>query len=53
MDAIRGRLLERCPKKAMPWGGKSALFFQDAASIEYASEKVNIFGAHAREEKAS
>jgi hypothetical protein len=53
MDAIRDRLPERCPKKAVPYGGRPALFFQAKESIEYASEKVNIFGAHAREEKAS
>jgi hypothetical protein len=29
------------------------LFFQAEARIEYASEKVHIFGDHAREEKAS
>jgi hypothetical protein len=52
MDAIGGGLRERCPKKREPCGSTQPLFFQAKKTIEKSSEKVNIFGELAREEKA-
>jgi hypothetical protein len=44
MEAISGRLHERCPKKGVLGGEVFSLFFNGKRSIEKLSTKVNIVG---------